>query len=110
MAGLVVADLKTECLEERPKVLVGGIEHIDVQEWKLVEQVLVLTGLYLCLQGCQFTEPFTSQRFELAETFPDPTEHGPIGIVLSFEAPHEALLAASDVGECSVNGLQLGLV
>ncbi len=66
VSGSVVADLETERLEERPNILVGSIKQIDIEERKYVEQVLVLTWFYLCLQRCHFAEPFASQSFEFA--------------------------------------------
>ncbi len=102
MVGLVVADLKPEAFEERPQDVLGGVEEVDVDDGKLVEQFdgdgLSFFGRF---EGPERVELGLSLRFELAESVADTGEDGAGGVVLGFEGADESVLAPGDLVEGS---------
>ena len=109
VVGLVVADLKPEAFEERPQDVLGGVEEVDVDDGKLVEQFdgdgLSFFGRF---EGPERVELGLSLRFELAESVADTGEDGAGGVVLGFEGADESVLAPGDLVEGSAERVEAG--
>ena len=80
VVGLVVADLEPEAFEERPQDVVGGVEEVDVDDGKLVEQFDGdCLGCFGRFEGGERVELGLSLCFELAEPVAGPTSATPLG-------------------------------